>query len=123
MHQNPNRAQAGYIFDQDSLNLIVDRNVQFIARYNLPSQNDLSLDFANFYTQAAVPSMINQKNRILMPQVSGKQIDFYHKISALLHLHFYLEDGDSFYLDTFGQYGPYLLFEFTSCQSCFSYKK
>ena len=104
---NPNRTQAAYIFDADSLSQLGSGNVRFIVQYNEAGQFDFPLGETDFHRAVVLPTMIHHMNLVLMPSVSGSQLQINLKTSEFPHPNILTTDGRG--LDAFGLYGPLLV--------------
>lgn len=107
---NPNRTQAAYIFDNDSLDSYDAGNVRFIVQYNDTDQADFPIGETTFHTQVVLPTMIHTMNLVLMSELADKTVDIALNTSAFPHPVIVSLDGDNQALDAFGQYGPLLTF-------------
>lgn len=105
---NPNRTQAAYIFDNDSLNQINDKNIQFIVQYNDTEQSDFPIGTTTFHTQVVVPNMIHAMNLAIMPELAERNIDLTLNYSVFPHPNLIDVSGSG--LDAFAAYGPLLMF-------------
>lgn len=106
--QNPNRTQAAYIFDEDSLRQIDDKNIQFIVQYNDTEQSDFPIGTTTFHTQVVVPNMIHAMNLVMMPELAERNVNF--DLNASVFPHPNLIDVSGSGLDAFALYGPLLMF-------------
>ena len=104
---NPNRTQAAYIFDADSLSQLDSGNVRFIVQYNETGQFEFPLGETDFHRAVVLPTMIHHMNLVLMPSVSGKQLQINLKTSEFPHPNILTTDDRG--LDAFGLYGPLLV--------------
>eukprot|EP00177_Eucheuma_denticulatum_P008362 GFKZ01015212.1.p1 GENE.GFKZ01015212.1~~GFKZ01015212.1.p1 ORF type:complete len:867 (+),score=102.01 GFKZ01015212.1:295-2895(+) len=107
---NPNRTQAAYIFDPDSLDQIDQSNVQFIVQYNDSNQSDFPLGSTDFHTSVVLPNMIHAMNLILMPEISGRSLNFNLTLSVFPHPNIVGRNASGPDQDAFGRSGPLLLF-------------
>lgn len=105
---NPNRTQAAYIFDEQSLAQIEDKNIQFIVQYNDTEQSDFPIGTTAFHTQVVVPNMIHAMNLAIMPELTEKNVNITLRVSAFPHPNLVSAEGSG--LDAFGSYGPLLTF-------------
>ncbi|CDF40558.1 ABC transporter-like protein [Chondrus crispus] len=108
--KNPNRTQAAYIFDQDSLNAYhTDNNVQFIVQYNDTNQDEFPLGSTDFHTRTVLPAMIHTMNLVLMTELLGKDVNININTSVFPHPPI-ITSVDTGALDSFGLYGALLTF-------------
>ncbi|CAN8067881.1 unnamed protein product [Agarophyton chilense] len=111
LFNNPNRTQAAYIFDNDSLNEIENGNVRFIVQYNESLQFEFPLSTTTFHSEVVLPAMIHQMNTVLMPEVSRGTFDISLKASKFPHPNIVSLDGENNAgLDAFGLYGDFMTF-------------
>lgn len=108
--KNPNRTQAAYIFDSESLEQYAEGNVRFIVQYNDTEQADFPIGETLFHTQVVLPTMIHTMNLVLMAEVTGMTVDIALNTSVFPHPPIITFDGDTDGLDAFGLYGPLLTF-------------
>lgn len=106
---NPNRTQAAYIFDQDSLTKYQSNNVQFIVQYNDTNQDEFPLGSTDFHTRIVLPAMIHTMNLVLMTELLGKDVNIDIRTSVFPHPPI-ITSVDTGALDAFGLYGALLTF-------------
>lgn len=107
---NPNRTQAAYVFESDTLQTIDEGNVEFIVQYNETRQFEFPLGSTDFHTQVVLPAMIHHMNLVLMPNVTGKTFDITLDTSVFPHPNIVSLARGGAGLDAFSQYGPLLIF-------------
>ncbi|PXF43607.1 ABC transporter A family member 2 [Gracilariopsis chorda] len=111
LFDNPNRTQAAYIFDNDSLEQINGGNVSFIVQYNETLQFEFPLDETDFHTQVVVPSMVHQMNLELMRYTLRRTVDISLSASVFPHPNIIsLDNSNNGGLDAFGLHGDFLTF-------------
>lgn len=103
---NPNRTQAAYIFDADSLDQINGGNISYIVQHNDTDQADFPLGKTDFHTTVVLPNMIHFMNLVIMQNKFNMDVQISLKTSVFPHPNIVDDNG----LDAFGQYGSLLTF-------------